>query len=181
MTATLAPDLARDFLLASRTHLAGEYLPKIRHCLGKLSEEDLWWRPNPESNSVGNLILHLCGNAEQWIVHGVCGQPDQRDRDGEFAATDGMSLGEMRVHLDRSIEKVDAALMSVEAHASGHPALMFEERTIQGMQVTVLRAIYHVVEHFSQHTGQIMWITKARTGADLHFWVVEEGRAQPNW
>lgn len=181
MTASVASELARDVILASRNHLAGEYLPKIRHCLAKLTEEDLWWRPNPQCNSIGNLVLHLCGNAEQWILHGVCGQPDKRRRDSEFAAKDGMSPAEMRTHLDRSIEKVDAAMMSLEAQASGHPGLMLEERTIQGMQVTVLRAIYHVVEHFSQHTGQIMWITKARTGADLGFWVVEEGRAKPNW
>lgn len=181
MTPALASELAKDFIIASRNHLAGEYLPKIRHCLGTVTQEDLWWRPNPESNSVGNLVLHLCGNAEQWILHGVCGHPDRRDRDQEFAATNGMTTMQMRAHLDQSIEKVDAALMSLEAQASGHPGLLFEERTIQGMKVTVLKAIYHVVEHFSQHTGQIMWITKARSGSDLNFWVVQGGKAKPNW
>ena len=67
--------------------LVGEYLPKIERCLAELSTEQIWWRPNSESNSIGNLVLHMCGNARQWIVAGVGGVPDTRTRDAEFART----------------------------------------------------------------------------------------------
>ena len=180
-TSPTAGQLAEAFVLESRSYLSGEYVPKIRRCLRELREEDVWWRPNPRSNSVGNLVLHLCGNARQWVLHGVCGQPDIRERSTEFAARDGWGLEELREHMDRSMADVDAGLRALEATAAGHPALLTETRTIQGNTVTVMRALYHVVEHFSTHTGQILWITKARTDQDLGFWVVEGGTATPNW
>ena len=77
--------------------------------------------------------------------------------------------------------EVDAAMTSLEAEAYGRPDLLEERRTIQGMDVSVMEAIYHVVEHFSQHTGQIIYVTKARTEGDLSFWQVEGGVARPNW
>src|SRR2546423_1069542 len=69
----------------SRYHLAEDFLPKIEHCLEKLSDEQIWWRANEQSNSIGNLVMHLCGNARQWIVCGIGEGTDKRDRDGEFA------------------------------------------------------------------------------------------------
>ena len=74
-----------EFIEASRTTLSGDYLPKLRKFAAVILEEDLWWRPNKASNSAGNLVLHLCGNARRWIVAGVAGAPDTRDREAEFA------------------------------------------------------------------------------------------------
>lgn len=175
------PRVAKAFLVTSRAHLIGEYVPKIQRCLRALSEDDVWWRPNPASNSVGNLVLHVAGNARQWIVTGVCGSPDTRDRPGEFSRTEGLSRAELSEHLDATMAAVDAAMTSLEAEAYGRPELLEDRRTIQGMDVSVMEAVYHVVEHFSQHTGQIIYITKARTGGDLSFWQVEGGVARPNW
>src|SRR5690242_6967226 len=73
------------FVTCARQFLVDEYLPKIERCLERLTDEQIWWRPNAESNSIGNLVLHLCGNARQWIVSGVDGEPDNRHRDAEFA------------------------------------------------------------------------------------------------
>ncbi len=174
-------EVGKAFVLASRNHLIGEYLPKIRRCLVSLSEDDLWWRPNPESNSVANLVLHICGNARQWIVHGVCGAPDSRDRPGEFGRDGGLGRAELIAHLERSLDDVDQALLVIEARAASSSRTLLERRTIQGMDVSVLDALYHVVEHFSQHVGQIIYITKLRTGSDLEFWQVEGGVARPNW
>ena len=174
-------NVGKAFVLASRDHLIGEYLPKLRRCVNALDEADLWWRPNPESNSVGNLVLHLCGNARQWIVHGVCGAPDQRRRSEEFSADGGRGRAELIAHLEQTLGEVDEALLSVEARAGSNPRMLLERRVIQGMDVSVLEAIYHVVEHFSQHVGQVIYITKMRTGSDLRFWTVDEGVARPNW
>jgi len=174
-------DVALAFVQASRKHLVGEYLPKIRRCLDLLPAGDVWWRPSPASNSVGNLVLHLSGNARQWIVCGVGGAPDIRERDEEFACEGGMSAADLTVHLERALEQVDGALAALEATVATSPEELLGGRSIQGIDVSVLGAIYHVVEHFSSHAGQIYYITKMRTGEDLGFWDVQGGIARPNW
>ncbi len=177
----VAPRLAVAFIGASRKHLADEYLPKIVRCLEELDEADVWWRPTPHANSVGNLVLHLCGNVRQWVVHGIGGQPDVRERPSEFSTTDGWTPAELRTHLEDTIEAVDRTLGDLQDEVAANPASLLTDRVIQGISTTVLEALYHVVEHFSHHAGQIIWITKARTRKDLGFWVVEDGTARPNW
>src|SRR5882724_11589136 len=73
-----------SFIDEARRLLVQEYLPKIERCLEKLTDEQVWWRPNPESNSIGNLLLHISGNARQWIVCGLGTATDQRQRQTEF-------------------------------------------------------------------------------------------------
>src|SRR5262249_52891309 len=77
--------IAREF----RRRLCDEYARRIAHCVGRLSEAQCWQKPGPTGNSIGNLLLHLCGNIRQWILAGVRGDADRRDRPGEFAAEPG--------------------------------------------------------------------------------------------
>jgi uncharacterized damage-inducible protein DinB len=173
-------DPGQHFIDTSRRYLADDYLPKIRRCFENLSEDDVWWRPNERSNSAGNLVLHLAGNVRQWIVSGVGGRPDTRERDQEFSA-DEASHGEewdrerLLAHLEATLAQVDDVLAGIS------PAGLDERKVIQGNDVTVLEAVYHVVEHFSMHTGQIIWITKQRADVDLRFWDVRDGVAKKNW
>ena len=158
--------LTQLFLTEARFHLMQQYLPWLRACLEKLSEDDMWWRPNAQSNSAGNLILHLCGNIRQWVIHGVGGAEDLRQRKAEFAEQGPIPKAELLVQLEATLAEVDAVLQRVTAEALAQP------RQIQGFDQTVLSAIFHVVEHFSYHTGQIIYLTKMRTGQDLKFWNV---------
>ncbi len=169
------PGTGAAFIDRSRAYLSGEYLPKIRAALSVLAPADLWWRPNEASNSAGNLVLHLAGNARQWIVHGVGRRPDVRDRPGEFAAVGGADAAALMGRLAEAVADADAVLAALD------PASLHERRIIQGMDVSVFEAVYHVVEHFAGHTYQIIWIAKARTGRDLAFWKVEGGSATPAW
>ncbi len=157
-------DVARAFLDRSRYYLRGEYLPKIERCVALLSADDLWWRPNDASNSVGNLLLHLAGNVRQWIVHGVGGAPDVRDRQQEFEAGGPVPAEALLAGLRAALDDVDAVLAGLDA------ATLMAQRTIQGRDLSVLVAVYHVVEHFAAHTGQILYVTKLRTGRDLAFY-----------
>lgn len=169
-------DTGRAFIERSRSYLTSDYLPRIRAALAKLPEADLWWRPNAASNSAGNLLLHLAGNARQWIVSGVGGQADVRARVEEFAARGGPDRRQALAALEEALSEVDGVLARLD------PAALGEVRTIQGREVTVLEAIYHVVEHFSMHTGQILYIAKLRGGEDLGLWRVEDdGTATPAW
>jgi uncharacterized damage-inducible protein DinB len=169
-------DAGHAFVELSRTYLREDYLGRLRKAVAELPEEDLWWRPNEASNSAGNLLLHLAGNARQWIVSGVGRQPDLRHREGEFSATGGLSRAQALTRLEDVLAEVDAVLARLE------PGALAERRTIQGNDVTVLEAVYHVVEHFSMHVGQILYIVKLRTGTDLRFWRVNaDGSARPSW
>lgn len=170
------PDSAgQAFIDRSRAFLGSDYLPRIRSCLYELPETDLWWRPNAESNSVGNLLLHLAGNVRQWIVSGIGREPDVRERQEEFDAEGGRGRDELLGLLEEAVEDADRVLEELD------PGRLLERRIIQGTDVTVLEAVYHVVEHFGMHTGQITYITKLRTGSDLGFYEVEDGVAHPRW
>lgn len=173
MSEPLAPGQA--FIDRSRAYLSADYLPKIRKCVREIDEADLWWRPNPESNSIGNLILHLAGNIRQWVVSGIGGEPDVRERQQEFDAEGGLDRREVMVLLEDALGAVDRVLTGLS------PDRLPEHRTIQGREVTVLDALYHAVEHFGMHTGQIIYITKLRTAAQLGFYEIEAGIARPTW
>lgn len=154
-------DVAEEFIAESRKYLSSTYLPKIESCLERLTDEDVWWRPNSESNSIGNLLLHLNGNVRQWIVGGVGNSPVERDRQQEFDERDMIPRGELIERLRETIAEADAVLANLDR------VRLNERRQIQGYDVSAFEAIYHVVEHFSMHAGQIIMLTKMRTAKDL--------------
>src|SRR5262249_45454044 len=100
-------DAGRNFVDRSRAYLTDEYRIKIRRAVESLPPNALWWRPNEESNSVGNLVLHLAGNVRQWIVSGVGGARDVRDRAAEFAAREGIGALELLGQLDETLDEAD--------------------------------------------------------------------------
>ena len=168
-------NIGQEFIARSRHHFTADFLPKIERCLERLSDEQIWWRPNDQSNSIGNLLLHLCGNARQWIVCGVGGASDTRDRDAEFAQRETIPRSELHSLLEQTLTAVDDTLAQLETNR------LLERRVIQGSDVSVLEAILHVVEHFSMHTGQILMLTKMLTNADLAFYKFEGTTAVPKW
>jgi uncharacterized damage-inducible protein DinB len=161
-------DRALDFLL-------GDYLPKIERCLEKLTDEQIWWRANEESNSIGNLILHLCGNARQWIISGVGSKPDMRVRDSEFEQRDPIACDALSQLLRSTLAEIETVLRALD------PAILLERRKIQSHDVDLLEAIFHVTEHFSMHTGQIIMLTKMMTGTNLRFYDFEGGVPVETW
>ena len=167
--------IARAFLRRASEYMLGDYLPKIERCLEKLSDEQIWWRANEESNSIGNLILHLCGNARQWIVCGVGSAPDKRNRDSEFEQRDVIPRDELIALLRSTLTDVESTLQSVD------PTTLLEYRKIQGNDVDILEAVFHVTEHFSMHTGQIIMLTKMMTSADLRFYEFDAGVPTQRW
>lgn len=137
---------------------------RIFVCLDKLTEDQIWSRGGEHENSIGNLILHLCGNVRQWIVSGAGKQGFDRDRDGEFNARGSVPVEELRQRLRSTIEEADIVIAAQSAER------LVERISVQGYDVSHLECIYHVVCHFSEHTGQIYFITKALTGKPLGFY-----------
>lgn len=159
-----------EFLTFSASKLM-QLMGRIDNCVRKLTPEQIWMRAGSNQNAVGNLLLHLNGNVRQWILHGVGGHPDLRDRDAEFAARGGAGANELLERLRTTVEESAALLQALPA------GRLMEHTQNQGYDCTVLAAIYHVVEHFAGHTFQIIYAAKLATGEDLGFYAHLSGSA----
>ena len=133
-------------------------------CLGKLSQDQIWQRGTAAENAIGNIILHLAGNLRQWIGFGIDGRPDIRERDQEFAVRGGSDPAALIALLKDRVGDATSVLNALPE------ARLLENVTVQGYTMPVLEAIYHVVEHFSHHAGQVLFATKQMTGEDLNFY-----------
>ena len=150
--------MCESFIAESARYLEEIHLPRLVEATATLPQSDLWWRPHDGVISVGNILLHLEGNVRQWIICGVGGAEDHRQRPTEFATTKGLLADELLMRLSTTVVDACTTIRSLDReHLS-------KSHVIQGMDTTVLAALYHVVEHFSWHTGQAVWIAKARAG-----------------
>ena len=149
----ISPALARE---AER--LFAEYFDKIERSAGLLSAEQLWWRANPRCNSVGNLLLHLCGNLSQWVLAGLGGQAFERHRREEFAAVEGDDGAALLCRLREVVTACRAVAGDLTEGDLG------KSLTIQNYTRTGFGALLHTIEHMSYHTGQIVAIAKQLFG-----------------
>jgi uncharacterized damage-inducible protein DinB len=156
-------ELVALFLECSRKRLFGEFWPRIKVCVGPLTTEQIWWRPNEASNSIGNLLLHLNGNVRQWLVASFNRDEDKRNRPAEFAAKEGATAAEL---VERLGATLDEAAQVLDRLTTDELLAPFE---VQGYHTRGLDIVYHVVEHFGMHYGQIIYITKLISGKDLGF------------
>ncbi len=137
---------------------------KIKACMKQLDEKDLWFRHNDHVNSVGNILLHLCGNIRQWIISSLGGVPDIRERDLEFSTVGGFTKDQLTGRWEDTMQEA----ISVIRHASRENLL--SRRTVQGSNVSGIGIIIHVTEHYSYHTGQIIFLTKLYKNMDMGFY-----------
>jgi len=163
------------FISRSRYWLTKEYPIKLRHCVNALPPEAVWARPNESSNSIGNLLIHLTGNVTEWILGGVGRQTISRYRAGEFAQKTGRDGQALLNDLEAVLTKADRVLARLKPEDLERPI------AIQGRETTVLGAIYHVVEHFAMHAGQIILMTKVQAPGKIRFYEDEGGLARPTW
>jgi hypothetical protein len=156
--------LESEFLGFSASKLE-QLMERIEVCAGKLTPQQIWMRGTDQQNAAGNLLLHLEGNVRQWILSGIGGTPDHRERSAEFSARDSSESPEQLVAKLR--ETVNAAAAVIRGLT---PEQLLETAKIQGYEGTKLQAVYHVVEHFAGHAFQIIFLTKLLTGEDLGFY-----------
>ncbi|TMQ65420.1 MAG: DUF664 domain-containing protein [Candidatus Eisenbacteria bacterium] len=152
------PDLSRQFISDSRAFLTEDYMPKIERCLAQLTPEQVWSRSNDPSNSIGNLLLHLTGSSRYWAVEVIGGEPIGRVRQAEFDRRGPVSPEKLMSDLRAAMSEVDRHLAGLSGEA------LLELRATRDEKLTVLWCVYHLVEHFSMHTGQILSMTKAFVG-----------------
>lgn len=167
--------IAASFLERTRYYLTVEYPTKIRSAVEALPADRLWWRPNDQANSVGNLLLHLSGNVRQWVISGIGGASDVRKRNMEFAARGGAPAAQMLDMLDATLREADGVIRGLT------PSELVERRQIQGRDTSIFEALYHVVEHFSGHTAQIVMMTKTLVPGAIRFYDDGDGLAVPTF
>ncbi len=174
MSAQFQPNATNLFLMFSRDKLINQYWPRLRSCVESLNEEQIWWRPNAASNSIGNLVLHLNGNVRQWLVDSFSRREDKRDRPAEFSAEGSMSGKELLERLAWTLHEGEQVINGLSE------ADLIARYEIQGYDVYGLEAVYQVVEHFGLHYGQITYITKMLQERDLGFYkeLNQTGRAK---
>src|SRR5947207_11513550 len=164
MTISPEPGVSGLFLEFSRRKLLEEYWPRLHGCVESLTEEQVWWRPNDTSNSIGNLILHLNGNVRQWLVASFNQLEDSRDRPAEFSERRLIPPAALLEMLGETMKDSSAVLSRLTG------AELTSTYQIQGYTVSGLEAVYQVVEHFALHYGQILYITKLVRREDLGFY-----------
>ncbi len=157
------PSLTRQLAVIARHSLEKHHLPRIERCFVMLTEKEIWWRANPSSNSVGNLVLHLNGNVRQWILFGLGGVPFDRDRDKEFSDRGPIPRERLLTLLKSTVRNACRIIGRLTTAELQRP------RVIQGFRVTGLEALLHATEHFAFHTGQIVYLTKMKRRRDLGF------------
>jgi uncharacterized damage-inducible protein DinB len=136
---------------------------RIVDCLGRLSEEQVWLRHHENENAVGNLVVHISGSLQQWILTALGGQPDARQRNQEFALRGSVSIPELKTRLEDTVRAVVSLLESFPEEKLNH------RFSIQGRELSALEIIFHVAEHIAQHAGQILFATKLLTGQNLGY------------
>jgi hypothetical protein len=156
-TAMTANELASQVAIEATQELR-EALNKIKHCIDQLDDAQIWSRPQPSLNSIGNLMLHLGGNLTQWIVCGIGGAEDRRNRPAEFAEQSAIAKNELVQRLEVAVAKAGAAM--TRENADG----LTKIRRIQGFEVTGLGAIFHSIPHFRGHTQEIIHMTRMILG-----------------
>lgn len=132
--------------------------------LAQLSEEEVWQKPNTSLNSVGNLILHLCGNITQYVISSLGETEDIRNRDVEFSTSSGFTKAEL---LQKLIDTVESAKRVVNDATLEQ---LTRKREVQGFYFSGIGVVLHAVEHYSYHTGQIAFWTKQLKNKDLGFY-----------
>jgi hypothetical protein len=146
-----------------------EGLHKIEHCVSQLSDDQLWWRPRPEMNSIANLLLHLSGNVRQWVIAPCTGVADVRNRPAEFGDNSRRPKEQVLEILRKTITEADAAMARVA------PERLTQRRHIQGYDVTLLEAIFNSVSHFRGHVQEIIHMTREQLGERYRFDFVPKG------
>lgn len=130
-------------------------------CVNKLSDEQVWRKRGDHENAIGNLILHLCGNMRQWILHGIAGHPDVRTRDEEFSAGGTLTGAQL-------LERFHTTATEAKTVIASLPAERLTDRiNPQHGEVAVLDAVYQVVSHVEGHVGQVILLTKQMLHRDL--------------
>jgi uncharacterized damage-inducible protein DinB len=139
---------------------------QVRSCVEQLSEEQLWWRPNEQANSVGNLVLHLSGSMRHYLSRSIGGLEYERDRPAEFAERGPLPKEKLLVIFDETIRQASEVLSSFDT------SRFLNQTEEPGYYHTIFDQILGVAIHMATHMGQMVYVTKMlQEGAVDELWI----------
>ena len=164
----MVPDLANSIVAECERRLLTESIPRLKKCLDLLNEGQVWHSPNPNTNSVGNLVLHLCGNARQWLLSGLGGIEDTRQRQREFDEQGPIAKAVLHQHIDELVRDIGEFLPRISE------ADLLATHAVQGFKESGVAILIHVTEHFSYHVGQATYIVKLLQDIDTGYYAGQD-------
>jgi len=156
--------MERELVNEFKRRVFEESYARIFKCLDTVDEKQIWYSPNKNVPSIGNLILHLCGNMRQWVLSGLGGKPDNRDRESEFVPHQNIRKSELVFLMENLRVNIREVLLELPDGYSKKAVC------VQGFNETGLSVLTHVMEHFSYHTGQITTLAKIQQDMDLGYY-----------
>lgn len=131
---------------------------RLIHCIEQLNENNIWWKPNTKMNSIGMLIIHICGSFRQWAITSINNEEDIRHRPDEFSNETQFTKSELiekiitlKTDFCKAINKIDVSQLT-------------EKRVVQGFDTTIIRAVFRALTHLEGHIGQIVLLTRIQSG-----------------
>jgi uncharacterized damage-inducible protein DinB len=152
------------FIAEIKRRLFEENQARVIQCLNSLTEAEIWYRPNENSNSVGNLVLHLCGNITQWVIAGLGATEDTRQRQAEFDEQGPIETKILLEQLQHVMTKVEEVIDKLT------PEQLITPKAVQGFQENGISILVHVTEHFSYHVGQMTYFVKSLKNKDMGYY-----------
>ena len=156
------------FINEIKRRLIDECQERTLKCLDFLTEEEIWYRPNDQSNSVGNLVLHLCGNVKQWLHATIGGEKDTRTRQAEFDERGPVAKDTLKQMVKELMQKSEGILDNCT------PEHLLRYYKVQGFEENGVGILIHVTEHFSYHVGQITYFVKAHKSLDVEYYAGQD-------
>ena len=160
------------FMADVSRRLFSENQVRIHRCLDLINEDQLWYKHNENVNSIGNLILHLCGNITQYICAGILREKDSRNRDNEFKTSENYKIVQIRNHLDQTMSEIKIKLEKIT------PEMLVMKYHVQGFKESGVGILVHVTEHYSYHVGQITYLTKFLNDVDTGYYAGQDLNAK---
>jgi uncharacterized damage-inducible protein DinB len=159
----MANNFYKEFISQSIIRI-DENTVKVKSCMKALDENEIWFHPNAHVNSVGNTILHLCGNIRQYVISSIGGKTDIRERDLEFSTRGGSTNAELVLKLSETLEEAKSVIISATEEN------LLRQQVVQKTSYSGIGIIIHITEHYSYHTGQIILLTKLFKNMDMGFY-----------
>lgn len=153
-----------DSFKENAVYFLRESVGMIEKSLAEFTDEETWHKPNPELNSMANLLLHLSGNIRQYVISSLGNEPDIRQRDLEFSKTEGPSKEALITDFKATVDQAISVIQQAPKEE------FLRKRYVQGQEHDGIGIVIHVTEHLSYHTGQIAFWVKYRKGKDLDFY-----------
>jgi uncharacterized damage-inducible protein DinB len=127
---------------------------KVHHLLEPLSSEQIWQRPFPYGNSIGNLILHLTGNLNYYIGAQIAGTGYIRHRDLEFSDS-GKPKDEILKAFDNAIVTV---VRTVSTQSNDDWSAPYQAERADAS--TRFGQVLACAGHAHHHVGQIIYLQR---------------------